>query len=125
MRQVSKPFTLQVAAAAITDLRARLVPTRHPDESPLLPWSTGTSVAYLESLIDYWQSGFDWRAWEPKGRDWLPMDSRRSSSPSCWPPTSSRSLPGSVDEYPILRARATRLPSDPEMGGLRRTSRTC
>jgi len=66
MRQASKPFTLHVADAAITDLRARLARTRYPDEPPLPAWSTGTSLAYLESLIDYWQSGFDWRAWEAK-----------------------------------------------------------
>ena len=66
MHQTSKPFTLHVADAAITDLRARLTRTRYPDEPPLPAWSTGTTVAYLESLIDYWQSGFDWRAWEAK-----------------------------------------------------------
>ena len=53
------------------------------------------------------------------------VDNDDSSSPSCWPSTSSRSLPGSVDESPTSPARTTRLPSDPEMGGLRRTSRTC
>jgi len=61
-----KPFKLHVAEAAIADLRERLARTRLPDEPPLAPWSTGASVAYLKSLIDYWQEGFDWRAWEAK-----------------------------------------------------------
>ena len=61
-----KPFTLHIPDAAIADLRERLARTRLPDEPPLPAWSTGTSVAYLKSLLDYWRDGFDWRAWEAK-----------------------------------------------------------
>jgi pimeloyl-ACP methyl ester carboxylesterase len=61
-----KPFTLLIPDAAIAELRERLARTRWPDEPPLPPWSTGTSVAYLRELIDYWRSGFDWRVWEAK-----------------------------------------------------------
>ena len=59
-----KPFTLLIPDAAIAELRERLARTRWPDEPPLPPWSTGTSVAYLRELIDYWRTGFDWRVWE-------------------------------------------------------------
>ena len=58
------PFTLHIPDAAIADLIERLSRTRWPDEPPLPEWSTGTSVSYLKSLTDYWQTGFDWRAWE-------------------------------------------------------------
>src|SRR3954464_14660169 len=61
-----KPYRLHIPDAAIVDLRERLARTRLPDEPPLPPWSTGTSVPYLKSLLDYWQTGFDWRAWEAK-----------------------------------------------------------
>ena len=61
-----KPFSLHIPDAAIADLRERLARTRLPDEPPLEPWSTGTSVAYLKGLLDYWSNGFDWRAWEAK-----------------------------------------------------------
>ena len=40
-----KPFTLHIPDSAITDLRERLARTRLPDEPPLEPWSTGTSLA--------------------------------------------------------------------------------
>jgi microsomal epoxide hydrolase len=60
------PFRLQVPDSAIADLRARLERVRWPDEPPLQPWSTGTSVAYMQDLVRYWSSGFDWRAWEAK-----------------------------------------------------------
>jgi pimeloyl-ACP methyl ester carboxylesterase len=61
-----RPFTLHVPDADIAELRARLARTRWPDEPPLPPWSTGASLRYMKSLTDYWQSGFDWRAWEAK-----------------------------------------------------------
>jgi pimeloyl-ACP methyl ester carboxylesterase len=61
-----KPFTLNVPDADIADLRERLARVRWPDEPPLEPWSTGSSVAYMRTLVDYWRNGFDWRAWESR-----------------------------------------------------------
>src|SRR5262245_12310460 len=61
-----EPFTLNVPDAAMADLKDRLGRTRWPDEPPLEPWSTGTSVAYAKALADYWRTRFDWRAWEGK-----------------------------------------------------------
>lgn len=66
MRSTATPFHLQVPEAALADLRERLARTRFPDEPPLEPWSTGTSLAYLRELTNYWNSSFDWRAWEQK-----------------------------------------------------------
>ena len=60
------PFRLAVPDAALADLRERLARTRLPDEPPLEPWSTGTSLSYLRQLLPYWQSGFDWRAQEAR-----------------------------------------------------------
>ena len=59
-----RPFRLQVPDAVLEDLRARLARTRLPEVPPLEPWSTGTDVAYLKGLLDYWRDGFDWRAQE-------------------------------------------------------------
>ena len=58
------PFKLEVADAALADLKLRLERTRFPDEPPLEPWATGTSLAYLKDLIRYWHTGFDWRRHE-------------------------------------------------------------
>ncbi len=59
-----KAYSLHVPDADIADLRERLARTRWPDEPPLEPWSTGTSVAYAQELCAYWRNSFDWRAWE-------------------------------------------------------------
>jgi microsomal epoxide hydrolase len=61
-----RPFRLAVPESVLEDLRQRLSRTRLPDEPPLKPWSTGTSVTYLKQLLDYWRDGFDWRAQEAK-----------------------------------------------------------
>lgn len=66
MSRVPEPFRLQIPDADIEDLRARISRTRFPDEPPLEPWSTGTSLHYLKDLLDYWREKFDWRIWEAK-----------------------------------------------------------
>jgi len=61
-----RPFRLSVPEPVLEDLRERLARTRLPDAPPLAPWATGTSVAYLKGLLEYWRDGFDWRAQEAK-----------------------------------------------------------
>jgi len=106
----AKPFTLHIPDVEITDLRERLARTRFPDEPPLEPWSTGTSLAYLKPLIDYWQNGFDWRAWEAKLNGFpqftLPIRGidvhfihARSRKPNAMPLLLSHGWPGSVFEF--------------------------
>jgi len=63
---VPQPFRVNVPESVLDDLRARLSRVRWPDEPPLAPWSTGTSVDYMKKLIDYWRDRFDWRAQEAK-----------------------------------------------------------
>jgi microsomal epoxide hydrolase len=57
-----KPFTLQVPEAVLQDLRDRVRRARWPDEPPVPPWTTGTSLAWLRELVDHWAGGFDWPA---------------------------------------------------------------
>jgi microsomal epoxide hydrolase len=63
---MSSPFSLHVADGAIADLRDRLVRTRFPDQAPGDPWAYGASVEYLRDLVEYWRTGFDWRAQEAR-----------------------------------------------------------
>jgi pimeloyl-ACP methyl ester carboxylesterase len=63
----AQPFTLHVADSVLDDLRARLDHVRWPDEPPGgEPWQYGTDLTYLRGLVDYWRSGFDWRAQEAR-----------------------------------------------------------
>jgi len=59
-------FTLRISDTAINDLRGRLFRTRLPDQAPGDPWEYGTSVDYLNGLIEHWRNGFDWRTQEAR-----------------------------------------------------------
>ncbi len=105
-----RPFRVQVPADAIADLRGRLARVRWPDEPPLEPWSTGTSLAYLKELVEYWRTGFDWRKQEaelnafrqftvPLGGIELHFIHEEGSGPDPMPLLLSHGWPGSVVEF--------------------------
>src|SRR4029078_10475151 len=58
------PFSIQIEAEVLSDLRARIRNTRWPDPAPGTDWDQGTDRAYLEQLLAYWADGFDWHAQE-------------------------------------------------------------
>ena len=57
-------FTIGIPQPVLDDLAARLDATRWPDEIPGAGWEYGTDPAYLRELVDYWRTGYDWRAQE-------------------------------------------------------------
>src|SRR5258706_8142371 len=61
-----QPFRINIAQATLDDLRERLARTRWPDQVEDAGWDYGTNLGYLKSLLDYWQSDFDWRAQEAR-----------------------------------------------------------
>ena len=48
----------------LDDLRQRLADTRWPDEIPNSGWDYGSNLDYVKGLVEYWRTGFDWRAQE-------------------------------------------------------------
>jgi microsomal epoxide hydrolase len=110
MPAAPSPFRLHVDDAVLADLRARLERVRWPDEPPLEPWSTGTSVGYLKDLVGYWRTGFDWRAQEARlnafrqftvplaGID-LHFIHEEGKGPAPMPLLLSHGWPGSVVEF--------------------------
>lgn len=117
-----RPFRLEIPEAALADLRERLARTRWPDEPPLPPWTTGSSVDYLRGLVEYWRSGFDWRAQEARLNAFpqftLPVRGVDlhflhipGTGPDPVPLLLSHGWPGSVFEFlrliPLLRERFT------------------
>ena len=57
-------FHISVPQEAIDDLRARLRATRFPNQQPVKDWSQGVPLAHAKSLIEYWESRYDWRRFE-------------------------------------------------------------
>ena len=66
MAMQPQPFTLTVPEDAIADLRERLARTRYPDQAPGEAWAYGTDVGYLQQLVEYWRTAFDWRTEEAR-----------------------------------------------------------
>jgi pimeloyl-ACP methyl ester carboxylesterase len=59
-----QPFRIDVADAALADLRNRIACTRWPDEVAGSGWDYGTNRHYLRQLLAYWRDEFDWREQE-------------------------------------------------------------
>jgi pimeloyl-ACP methyl ester carboxylesterase len=59
-----RPFTVHVPDATLADLRERLGRTRWLDELDGTGWEDGTSPAFMRELLEWWRTGFDWRAQE-------------------------------------------------------------
>src|SRR5882757_7754699 len=57
-------FHISVPQEAIDDLRTRLRATRFPNQQPVKDWSQGVPLAHAKSLIEYWESRYDWRRFE-------------------------------------------------------------
>jgi hypothetical protein len=56
-----RPFRVNIAQAALDDLRKRLLATPWPDKEPVADQSQGAQVAKLQELVQYWGSGYEWR----------------------------------------------------------------
>jgi pimeloyl-ACP methyl ester carboxylesterase len=104
------PFHLHIADETLQDLRERLTRVRWPDEPPGAPWSTGSSVAYMQDLVSYWRDGFDWRAQEaalnrfrqfkvPLGGIELHFIHEVGNGPDPMPLLLTHGWPGSVVEF--------------------------
>jgi epoxide hydrolase len=59
-----RPFRIDLPQADIDDLHERLDHTRWPSELPRVSWNRGVPVGYLKGLVQYWRTGYDWRAHE-------------------------------------------------------------
>jgi pimeloyl-ACP methyl ester carboxylesterase len=59
-----KPFKIDVQQTVLDDLQNRLRQTRWPDAPENIGWKYGTDPVFLQSLVAYWQNGYDWRKQE-------------------------------------------------------------
>ena len=105
-----RPFTVDVPAAAVEDLRRRLEATRWPDEPTVPGWAQGVPPEYLRELCRYWADGYDWTARQERINavpqllvevDGLPIHvlHARSPHPGALPLVLTHGWPGSVAEF--------------------------
>jgi pimeloyl-ACP methyl ester carboxylesterase len=61
-----RPFRVEIPQGDLDDLRRRLGQVRWPDELPGVDWSYGVPGGYVRELVEYWRTGYDWRAQEAR-----------------------------------------------------------
>ena len=59
MPQSITPFRIEIDSAEIDELRRRLAATRWPDRETTGDWSQGIPLDYMQSVCDYWASGYE------------------------------------------------------------------
>jgi microsomal epoxide hydrolase len=60
------PTPIHVPDEVLADLRRRLELTRWPDDAGNQDWYYGVHRAYLQQLVDYWRTDYDWRKSEAR-----------------------------------------------------------
>jgi epoxide hydrolase len=61
-----RPFRIEIAEAALQDLRERLARTRWPDELPNAGIDYGLPLSRARDLAEYWRTRYDWRKHEAR-----------------------------------------------------------
>ena len=106
-----RAFRIEIPQADLDDLQRRLAATRWPDDEVAdVGWTRGVPTEYLRELVEYWQSGYDWRAAEAElnrypqyvteidGAD-VHFLHVRSPEPDATPLIITHGWPGSVVEF--------------------------
>jgi hypothetical protein len=105
-----QPFRVDIPQADLDDLQDRLARTRWPDDAPGAEWSYGVPLGYVRELVEYWRSGYDWRAQEARINEHpqftTTIDGQRvhflhvrSPEPDALPLIATHGWPMSVVEY--------------------------
>lgn len=105
-----RPFTVDISAGAVSDLRDRLSRTRWPNPEPVADWSQGIPLAYAMELCHYWQTEYDFAAAQQRlnafpqflteidGLD-VHFLHVRSAEPDALPLVLTHGWPGSIVEF--------------------------
>jgi pimeloyl-ACP methyl ester carboxylesterase len=59
-----RPFRVEVAEEALTDLRRRIKATRLPEKETVADFSQGVQLDFIQALARYWATDYDWRRCE-------------------------------------------------------------
>jgi len=118
-----EPFTVDVPAEAVDDLRRRLRQTRWPDAATVDDWSQGVPLDWLREVCRYWAEEYDWTDCQARLNalpqattvvDGLPLHFLHVPSPhaGALPLVLTHGWPGSVTEFLELVGPLTE-PEDP------------
>jgi epoxide hydrolase len=110
IEDVIEEFRIDVPQAALDDLRRRLEQVRWPAQIPGTGWERGVPVDYLQRLVRYWLSSYDWRSHEARLNALPQFTTRideqtihflhvRSPEPDALPLLMTHGWPGSVVEF--------------------------
>ncbi|MEJ3748277.1 epoxide hydrolase family protein [Actinomycetes bacterium KLBMP 9797] len=104
------PFQIQIPEDRLDDLRGRLAAARWPAPLPGDGWDLGVPTDWLRELVEYWRTGYDWRAAEAQLNAYpqftTVIDGQRihflhvrSPHPDAFPLILTHGWPGSVVEF--------------------------
>ena len=105
-----RPFRIDVPDEVLKDLKKRLARTRWPDELVGSGWKYGMNLQYMQELVGYWQTKYDWREQERKlnrfphfktridGLD-IHFIHKKSSEPNAFPIVMIHGWPGTFHEF--------------------------
>lgn len=128
-----RPFRIEVPQADLDDLADRLARTRFAEPAPApsgpptpVPpgvvrpddWEYGVPTDHVRRLVEYWRTGYDWRAWEARLNAYpqftTTIDGQtahflhvRSAEPDAIPLILTHGWPGSIVEYLSVIDRLT------------------
>jgi epoxide hydrolase len=105
-----QPYRIAIPQADLDELRDRLGRTRWPDELPDVGWAYGVPLDYLKGLVEYWRTGYDWRAHEARLNEFAQFTTTidgqnihflhvRSPEPNALPLIVTHGWPGSIVEF--------------------------
>ena len=103
-------FTINIPDTVLDDLKNRLHQVRWPGELPDSNWDYGANLSYIQQLVEYWRSQYDWRAQEKQMNRWQHFKTtidgqgihfihERGKGPNPLPLIISHGWPGSFYEF--------------------------
>ena len=104
------PFRISVPESDLEDLARRLRATRWPERETAEGWSQGVPLGRMQTLVEYWQTRYDWRRCERMLNDlgqyrteidglWIHFLHVRSPHDHALPLLLTHGWPGSVIEF--------------------------